>query len=242
MFTGGADLALLSPFQQVVVYLLQNLVFLYFFNQVGKAYGVDIKSLFQRVSFKLREAVSLLVMSEAISLSIPVLLGIGIVIAELLMTSQLWTVIVSTEAVEPIVMPLVLEIIHSVVLAALFEEVFFRGILLHLLIPYGIKRAIVITSVLFAVSHHGTTLATALIISVFYALLVLKMKSLLPSICLHGIANLIVILVQRMAVDETSTLLLLGVVAFIYGLIVYFLIKKEYHVYLQIPIIWQHRS
>lgn len=80
-----------------------------------------------------------------------------------------------------------------VLIVPILEEVFFRGIILTLLIKQlPVTRAILITSVFFGIMHLGTSWnagLTAIIFSIIVSFLYISTKSVLPCIVLHMLNN-----------------------------------------------------
>ncbi|MFA7636171.1 MAG: type II CAAX endopeptidase family protein [Monoglobales bacterium] len=78
------------------------------------------------------------------------------------------------------------------VVAPIFEELFYRGVVLSLLKGYGSGAAIVISSVLFAFGHNSVTiLVSPFVLGLFLAYVTLKRKNVFLAILLHFESNLI---------------------------------------------------
>lgn len=94
---------------------------------------------------------------------------------------------------DPIV--IILMIICTALLPALFEEFAFRGVILGLLRKYGDFFAILISSICFAFMHSTILqIPFALSIGLVLGFITVKSNSLLPAICIHFINNLISVL------------------------------------------------
>ena len=90
------------------------------------------------------------------------------------------------------VLYVVVSIICTAIVPPISEEFFFRGVILNVLKPYGQGFAIVMSSVLFGLVH-GNLIQTpfAFIGGLFFAYITIRSKSLLPSMILHGVNNLL---------------------------------------------------
>ncbi|MFS0882880.1 CPBP family intramembrane glutamic endopeptidase [Metabacillus niabensis] len=81
-------------------------------------------------------------------------------------------------------------IVNSVFLAPIWEEVFFRGVLLFFLLKFTKPVwAISISSVLFAIFHPMYWILT-LVSGVLLSITTFKTKSLIPSVISHSLWNL----------------------------------------------------
>ena len=101
---------------------------------------------------------------------------------------ELSPVIYSFEQQYPI-LPNILSLISLVILAPAIEEFAFRGILLHRWTPkWGMKRAILASSILFGITHPDPIGATAF--GAAMCVIYLKTQTLLVPIVCHAINNL----------------------------------------------------
>ncbi|MEA4911066.1 MAG: CPBP family intramembrane glutamic endopeptidase [Oscillospiraceae bacterium] len=81
-------------------------------------------------------------------------------------------------------------LLKSVLLPALLEELLFRGAILDRLLPFGERFAVLVSAVLFALSHSAAeALPGALLFGIFFALLRLRTGSLLPGMLFHLLNN-----------------------------------------------------
>lgn len=111
--------------------------------------------------------------------------------------------------VQPNISRLAVVVLHPFIGTGLFEEVLFRGLILKLLLvkmghtKKGIVIAIVISSVIFGLTHIINSIAgtleiaenigqiiSSIVIGFFYAVLYLRTKNLWVPILLHGFVNL----------------------------------------------------
>lgn len=99
--------------------------------------------------------------------------------------SSVFSYPVASNAIE-----LVFDIISMALLPALFEEFFFRGILLAELAPYGRSFAIV-TSAFFFASVHGSIeqMAYSFVYGLLFAYIAVKTGSLLTGVLMHFLNN-----------------------------------------------------
>ena len=91
------------------------------------------------------------------------------------------------------------------VVAPIAEEFIFRGILLHRWgVKWGIRPAILLTSMLFGMLHAN--LVGLFVFGLVMALLYITTRSLLISIVAHGINNAIAFLIESVTLNATTTL------------------------------------
>ena len=106
---------------------------------------------------------------------------------------------------------LILSILLSAALPAVCEEFLFRGAILSALEPYGTKRAILITSLLFTLLHGSIIGAPGIfILGVVLGMIAVCTGSIYGSIIYHTLHNAITIVLvymQRGAVEESQTVL-----------------------------------
>lgn len=83
-----------------------------------------------------------------------------------------------------------LRVFHAVVFAPVFEEFWFRGMVLHTLKPYGNGFAIFVSSLLFGLTHAnlGQFLYTT-VIGVVLGYVAVQTSSLIPSMIMHAMFN-----------------------------------------------------
>ena len=93
----------------------------------------------------------------------------------------------ATEMENPIV-----GFIGTVVMAPIFEEIVYRGIMLdELLLKYNCKKAVIISALIFAVIHlNFIQLTDAFIAGIILGTVYCKTKSLIPCITIHFLNNL----------------------------------------------------
>ena len=123
-------------------------------------------------------------------------------------------------------------LIGSLILAPVLEEIIFRNILLNsLLNSYSRNKAIVISSLLFAIIHiTPIQIAQTFVIGLFFGIIYSKNKNIAYTILLHSLSNLFVFLVQFF-LDYFSNLYFLVMMYMINFIIAVFLLvyfSKKY--------------
>ena len=102
-----------------------------------------------------------------------------------------------TETVMPSLSPinLILVIISVCLLPAVFEEYIFRGCILNGLKVFGERKAILISALFFAFYHMSPSkTAYQLVVGLIFGFVAVKYKSILPTIIIHFLNNLYIIL------------------------------------------------
>lgn len=116
--------------------------------------------------------------------------------------------------------------ISVVILAPIFEELIFRGMILRTLSKYNKVFAIVVTSLLFGLLHLNITQAVpAFFMSLVLCYMSLKSDSLLVTILAHAANNLLALLSTYFDHSIVITVIILACV--VYGLITLILKAKE---------------
>lgn len=110
---------------------------------------------------------------------------------------------------------LLLMFLIQLLIVALIEETFFRGFILKILLFKGFKKAVIISSLLFAITHSlqllgGQSLETtilqityAFVVGMVLSLLIINNQSIIIAIAFHGINNTL----QIMGNGEGSSIL-----------------------------------
>lgn len=110
-----------------------------------------------------------------------------------------------------------LRVLHTVILAPIFEEFWFRGMVLHTLKPYGNGFAIFVSSLLFGLTHAnlGQFLFTTAI-GVVLGYVAVQTGSIIPTMIMHAMFNSIgtitSLLLMNNDIQEYILLLNLGLV------------------------------
>ena len=101
------------------------------------------------------------------------------------------------DSMEPTVVSLVLNVISTAVFPAIIEEMVFRGYVLGALRPHGDKVAVIVSAALFGLIH-GNILQVpfAFILGLVLGWLVVQTNSIWPAVVLHGVNNLISVVLQ----------------------------------------------
>lgn len=86
----------------------------------------------------------------------------------------------------------ILEILYLVVVAPVAEEFIFRGLVLKTIAPFGKKLAIVTSALLFGLMHGNLTqFLGAFAVGIIFAAVDIKYRSILPSIIIHTLNNIL---------------------------------------------------
>lgn len=87
---------------------------------------------------------------------------------------------------------IILTILYLVVVAPISEEIVFRGFVLKALSPFGKKNAIFLSAILFALMHKNIPQAVgAFAIGIIFATVDTKANSIVPSIVMHSLNNML---------------------------------------------------
>ncbi len=87
---------------------------------------------------------------------------------------------------------IVFEVLYLVVVAPIAEELIFRGLVLKTIAPYGKKLAIIVSALLFGLMHGNIKqFAGAFVCGIIFAAVDIKYGSILPSIVIHVLNNLL---------------------------------------------------
>ncbi len=107
-------------------------------------------------------------------------------------------------------------ILYLVIIAPISEEIVFRGLILKTLSPFGKRNAVVISALLFALMHKNIPQAVgAFAIGIIFATVDTKANSIVPSIIMHSLNNLLPCLVNiNSSINST-------VITIIYNALVY---------------------
>lgn len=178
-------LEIIKEIEPILVYLEDGLPSLYLFLRLGKDYGVPIKKYFKRLSIKGRELVALCCFDTGIVSIFFIILSLVLMVIFLLMPSML-------EGIENIPIDdtgAAANVVTAVILAPIFEEIVFRGIMLNVLKPHGTRFAILLTTFVFALMHPGVNFIAAFFGGILLAHITLYYDSLLPAILMHFLHN-----------------------------------------------------
>jgi membrane protease YdiL (CAAX protease family) len=155
-----------------------------------KRYYISFKTYLSKpVSFSFRKIFASVIMT--------MLFGVGMLLFVLMLLSLL-PESSSIEKVNEVVKTksmwfIVLQAITAAFIAPICEEILFRGFILsRFTYKFGIKKAVVFSSVCFGVLHLSNVFGTTMF-GIVSCLLYLKTKSLFPSIMAHIVNNMIVV-------------------------------------------------
>lgn len=95
------------------------------------------------------------------------------------------------------------------VVAPIFEELFYRGVILSLLKGYGSGAAIVISAALFALGHNSVTiLVSPFVLGMFLAYVTLRSENVVLAMVLHFESNLISWFLTNIEKGQTISVLI----------------------------------
>lgn len=212
---------IMKEIEPILIYLEDGLPSLYLFIRLGRDYGVSIKQCFKRVSIKGRELVALCCFDTGIVGIFFIILLLVLMAITLLMPSLL-------EVIENIPIDdtgAAANVVTAVILAPLFEEIVFRGIMLNVLKPHGTRFAILLTTFVFALMHPGVNFIAAFFAGILLAHITLYYNSILPAILMHFLHNGLISLPNELLIALS---LILPLCFF------YFLFKGDYKKYFSI--------
>lgn len=126
----------------------------------------------------------------------------------------------------------ILEVISSVILAPILEELFFRGVLFNRLkIRTGIIAAMVISSALFAIGHEFGGITSAFVFGICMCIIYLKTDNILMTMSIHFLNNLVAVLLEVGNADaflfQMPLAPITGIVSVIAGLLILVYIFEE---------------
>lgn len=124
-----------------------------------------------------------------------------------------------------------LSVLIIALLPAIFEELLFRGFILHGLKTLGEMKAILLSAFLFSLYHLSPAqTAYQFIVGVLFALLALKSKSVLPTMITHFLNNAFIILNEfyfhiKLGIALDVVLTIVGLIAI--GIALFLLLKTK---------------
>ena len=93
----------------------------------------------------------------------------------------------------PSVAAVIMQVAYVVILAPLFEEIIYRGLIIKMVSPYSKSAAVLISALSFGLMHGNIPqAASAFCTGLIYAVIALKCGSIIPTVIIHGLNNLIV--------------------------------------------------
>ena len=127
---------------------------------------------------------------------------------------------------------LVLEVITSIILAPIIEELLFRGVLFNRLkIRTGIVAAMIISSFIFAIGHEFGGITSAFLFGICMCIIYLKTDNVLMTMSIHFLNNLVAVLLEVANADaflfQMPLAPITGIVSVIAGLLILVYIFEE---------------
>ncbi len=94
---------------------------------------------------------------------------------------------------QPSVYAVIMQFAYVAVLAPLFEEIIYRGLIIKLLAPHSKSAAVFVSALAFGLMHGNIPqAASAFATGLIYAVIALKCGSIIPTVIIHSLNNLIV--------------------------------------------------
>lgn len=129
----------------------------------------------------------------------------------------------------PNVLAIVFEVLYLVVVAPLAEELIFRGLVLKTIAPYGKKLAIVVSALFFGLMHGNIKqFVGAFVCGMIFAAVDIKYGSVLPSVIMHVLNNLLPVIYNIGDALDSKVLMIIYFVLFYSVMLVgiYILVTK----------------
>ena len=126
----------------------------------------------------------------------------------------------------------IFEVISSVILAPILEELFFRGVLFNRLkIRTGVIVAMIISSALFAIGHEFGGITSAFLFGICMCIIYLKTDNILMTMSIHFLNNLVAVILEAVNADaflfQMPVAPITGIVSVIAGLLIIVYIFEE---------------
>ena len=119
--------------------------------------------------------------------------------------------------------PLYIDIIMTLCVAPILEEIVFRGVIMNNLKKYGIKTAIIVNSILFGVSHSNINMIIpAILTGIIFSYIAYK-YSLKYSILLHFLLNILT-KISQIVIFSKIEILIVSISLFFIFLVIFLLI------------------
>lgn len=209
----GYDYSVMNALITMIISLISGMILLWFINS---SFRLKLKDL--NFSFKPRETIDTIGMMYFFNYMIGLIgsllskIGLPDTSPDLWLNGNVWYDIFT--------------FISVVILAPIFEELIFRGMILRTLSKYNKVFAIVITSLFFALLHLNITQAVpAFFMSLVLCYMSLKTNSLLVTILAHATNNLLALLSTYF--DGNKIILVVIMALVVYGLMCLILRNKE---------------
>lgn len=128
---------------------------------------------------------------------------------------------------QPSVYAIILQIAYVAILAPLFEEIVYRGLIIKILSPHSKSAAILISALAFGLMHGNIPQATsAFATGLIYAAIAIKCGSIVPTVIIHSLNNLVVNspdLASAMGIKNYSSVIsLIEICIALFGFFVWF--------------------
>lgn len=167
-----------------------------------KRFGLGLKSLIGKPKEKTSKVHFVLNIISEILFSIGTLIIVGYILQSIIPSTDLSPMSEAEETRTLAVMGIHMYLI-ACILAPITEEILFRGLLLNRLkSKYGVNKALVVSSIVFALVHFDIGIAGRVLFGLITGIMYLNTKSLLPSILFHIFANSLLLLPNLLATNQ----------------------------------------
>ncbi|WP_276955925.1 CPBP family intramembrane glutamic endopeptidase [Methanobrevibacter woesei] len=129
--------------------------------------------------------------------------------------------------------PLISSLISSIIIAPVFEELFFRGIILSKLKTYFSPIfAIILSSAIFAILHAPGSIISAFVFGICMAILYLKSNNIILPIVAHGFNNLCAEILyyfdpNELLFSENLLIIIFSIVGIVSAYLIFISIREE---------------
>lgn len=224
----------LGGFLNEYVIILNTIVFsiisLRCYLKLASKYNISITDFFKQNHMKIKDlAVYSALCCETISILIILIIVIALTFAAITLIFKLpipnHLALVNNNSSE--ISMFVIQIIRGCLLAPVFEEITFRGVIFNILNKYSETAAIFFTSFFFAVVH-GLDLSFILryVVSVILIKATLDCRNLIPAILIHSSVNFVSSIYSSVSMIGNLTVL---IIAIMNTVLVYYFFKKKYY-------------
>ncbi|WP_409199842.1 lysostaphin resistance A-like protein [Methanobrevibacter sp. DSM 116169] len=174
------DVNLLTIISSIATYIIPFPLFYYVMNKISKEYKIEKKNMgILKFIACIIVAFSLTYIGNMIGLTITSIIGgylgspITNPVSQMIGTNEVWATFIA-----------------AVILAPIFEELFFRKLLIDRSIKYGGLASVLISATLFAFYHGNfSQFFYAFLLGAFFSIVYVKTGKIEYTIALHGIVN-----------------------------------------------------
>ena len=130
----------------------------------------------------------------------------------------------------PSALAIVFEVLYLAIIAPIAEELIFRGLVLRTIAPYGKKLAIVVSALLFGLMHGNVKqFVGAFVCGIIFAAVDVKYGSVLPSLIIHILNNLLPIIYNiGSAVNSKALIIIYFILLYAIILVGIYILMSKY--------------